>query len=571
MDTGAKIDPELQLSLSIDEVDREKSVELNVGYEEEFNEWELIVKYVGDIEGVVSKLGALATPLFNGYAIVRIRENLINALATFPEVLYIEKPKTLILEEMEGIRDSCVERVRLPDYNLTGRGTIVAILDSGIDISHPDFRNDDGTTRILKIWDQGIPGNPPQGFFEGTEYTEEDINKMLLSGEQVGTVDTSGHGTAVAGIACGNGRASNGRNVGVAPNSNIIVVKLRRARAGRFFNTIELMTGLDYVVKNAIAENMPVAINLSFGNNYGDHNGSSIVESYIDSISNDYKISIAIGTGNEGITGRHASGTLVNGKEQEIEFIVAPYEQAINLQIWKTFADDFDVSLVTPNNIRIGPISKYSHISQYRAAGTIIDAIYADPSPYNSKQEIYISLIPTNDYIFSGIWKIVLTPRNIVNGEYNIWLPVSSSTSPGTFFQIPSENLTLTIPSSARNVISVGAYNSILNTYASFSGRGSNSIGDIKPTIVAPGVGINAPSIGGGYSNRTGTSFATPFVAGAAALLMEWGIVNGNDPYMYGEKVKAYLIRGARQLPGMETPNYMTGYGRLCVSDSLPE
>ncbi len=569
MGTSAKIDPELQLSLSVDEESREKSVDLNVGYEEEFDEWELIVKYVGDIEGVVSKLGALATPLFNGYAIVRIRENLIGALATYPEILYVEKPKTLILEEMEGIRASCIERVRLPDYNLTGKGTIVAVLDSGIDITHPDFRNDDGSTRIFKIWDQGVPGNPPQGFFEGSEYTSEDINRMLLEGQPVEIIDTSGHGTAVTGIACGNGRASNERNVGVAPNSSILVVKLKRARTGSFFNTIELMTGLDYVVKNAIDENIPIVINLSFGNNYGDHNGSSIVEAYIDSISNDYKISIAIGTGNEGIMGRHTSGTLVNAQEQEIEFIIAPYEQSINLQIWKSFADDFDVSLVTPNNITIGPISKYSHISQFKVTDTIINTIYSEPSPYNSKQEIYISFIPTEDYIFSGIWKIILTPRNIVDGEYNIWLPVSSSISPGTFFQMPSENLTLTIPSSARNVISVGAYNSMFNTYASFSGRGSNSLNEVKPTIVAPGVAINAPSIGGGYSSRTGTSFATPFVAGAAALLMEWGIVNGNDPYMYGEKLKAYLIRGARQLPGMETPNYMTGYGALCVSDSL--
>lgn len=219
MDMSYKIDTELTLALDIPEEEREKSLNLNTGYDSEFREWQLIVKYIGDIIGVANLYNAVATPLFNGYAIVRIRENYIAEFSDNKNVLYIEKPKNLVLQEMEGISASCINRVRLPDFNLQGEGTIVAVIDSGIDIYHPDFRNDDNTTRILNIWDQNIAGNPPNGFYIGTEYTMKDINEILASGDKVGTRDLSGHGTAVAGVACGNGRGSNGTIVGVAPKS----------------------------------------------------------------------------------------------------------------------------------------------------------------------------------------------------------------------------------------------------------------------------------------------------------------------------------------------------------------
>ena len=93
------------------------------------------------------------------------------------------------------------------------------------------------------------------------------------------------------------------------------------------------MTAIDYVIRVAIQYNMPVAINLSFGNNYGSHSGNSLLENYIDSVSDDYKMSIAVGTGNEGIDGRHREGKLANRAIEEVEFIVSPYEQGINLQI----------------------------------------------------------------------------------------------------------------------------------------------------------------------------------------------------------------------------------------------
>ena len=179
--------------------------------------------------------------------------------------------------------------------------------------------------------------------------------------------------------------------------------------------------------------------------------------------------------------------------------------------------------------------------------------------------------MPRNDFINSGEWEVQLVPKKIIDGRYEMWLPDAGLNSEATKFLQPGPDLTLTIPSTASRTISVGAYDALSDRIAAFSGRGS-AIQPEKPDLVAPGVNIESCAPGGGYTVKSGTSMATPFVAGSAALLMEWGIVKRNDIYLYGEKVKAYLRKGARNLPGFsEYPNEVVGYGALCVKDSLPE
>lgn len=231
--TESKISPELNIALGITEEERERSLDLNVGYSELFDEWELIIRYTGDLSQIREELDISIEELLGGYAVIRIPQYFIGRLSDYPQIDYIEKPKSLLLEQMEGIAQSCVNRVRLPDYNLTGAGTLVACLDSGVDFYHRDFRNADGTTRIVTLWDQTIPGNPPEGFAIGSVYSEEEINKALENEndparrrELVGEFDTTGHGTAVLGIMAGNGLSSNNRVVGMAPEAGIIVVKL---------------------------------------------------------------------------------------------------------------------------------------------------------------------------------------------------------------------------------------------------------------------------------------------------------------------------------------------------------
>lgn len=577
-----KIDTELQLSLELSESEREKSLDLDVGYDEQFQEWELIIKYSGDLTSIMQELSATVTPMLNEYAILRIRENQIQRLADYPQIEFIEKPKALVLEEMEGIQASCMNPVKLPPLSLSGAGVVIAIIDSGIDYTHPDFRNADGTTRILAMWDQSTPGNPPAGYNRGTVYTAEDINRALEAAspirrlEMVPEVDLSGHGTHVAGIAAGNGRASNGRYVGAAPNAGLLVVKLAPASSRSFPRTSELMQGIDWSVRYGLENQAPLVINLSFGNNYGDHTGNSLLEQYIDDVANLGRMVIVAGSGNEGNTGRHAGGILPAGsrlnQRQEIEFTVAPYEAGLNLQIWKDYGDVVDIGLRTPSGVVIGPFSERLEKQSATVGQTNISLYYGQPTPYNILQEAYIALIPANDYIEEGIWTLLLYPRNVRSGIYNVWLPVSGATNARTEFLRPEVLETLTIPSSASRSITVGAYDSRTDSYAAFSGRGEEGGRNIKPDLAAPGVGITAPAPGGGYDTRSGTSMAAPFVSGGAALLMEWGIVKGNDRFLYGEKMKAYLIKGARELPGFQVfPNPQVGWGALCIAESIPD
>ncbi len=576
-----KIENLLNLALDATPGEREKSLELDVGYDSAENEWDLIVKYSGSLERV-KELAARVVELQNEYAIITIRESEIENLAQIPEIEYIEKPKRLFFQVANGRRVSCIDAVRDARFGLYGQGVLTAVIDSGIEYENADFRNEDGTTRIRALWDQSLaPGEgriPPEGYVMGAEYTAEQINEALNQSTLmdrrriVPSEDISGHGTAVAGIAAGNGRNSGGRYAGAAPRSELLVVKLGNPRQEGFTRTTELMQGIDYVIRKALELRMPVAVNISFGNTYGSHDGTSLLERFIDDLSNIWKSSICIGSGNEAASAGHTSGVMTPGREEIIQLAVQDSQTAISIQLWKEYTDIVDISLMTPSGVTVGPLQEILGPQRFAVGGTEILLYYGEPSPYSTAQEIYIDMLPRETYITGGVWRIILTPRKIVSGAYELWLPSENVLNKGTGFLFPTDHTTLTIPSTAGRVITVGAYNALTFVYADFSGRGyTRETNLIKPDIVAPGVDVTAAAVGGGYAQFTGTSFATPFVTGGAALLMEWGIVRGNDPYLFGEKVKAYFRRGARPLPGFtEYPNPQVGYGALCVRDSIP-
>ena len=584
--TGQKVENILNLALDATEEEREKSLQLDIGYDPIEKSWELIIKYSGSLDPV-REIAEQVIELMNEYAVITVRESRISELASLPQVEYVEKPKRLFFQTANGRRVSCIDTVQDSRFSLFGQGVFVAVIDSGIDYMLADFCNADGTTRIRSLWDQSLRPREgeaaPKGYEIGVEYTKEKIDEALKTrtpaerGRLVATKDTSGHGTAVAGIAAGNGRGAKADYrgyAGVAPESELLVVKLGNPSSDGFPRTTELMMGVDYVVRKALEYQMPVAINISFGNTYGSHDGTSLLERFIDDISNVWKSCICIGTGNEAVSAGHISGRLTDEGEAVIELAVQDNQPSLNVQIWKEYVDVVDISIISPSGIRIGPVQEILGPQRYVAGQTEILLYYGEPSPYSTAQEIYIDMIPRESYINGGVWRIVLIPRDIVSGEYQMWLPSEGVLNQGTGFLYPTDNMTLTIPSTARRVISVGAYNGLTFAYADFSGRGSLSRwGEniIKPDIAAPGVDITTTAAGGGYASFSGTSFATPFASGGAALMMEWGIVRGNDPYLYGEKVKAYLRRGARALPGFtEYPNPQVGYGALCVASSLP-
>lgn len=437
-----------------------------------------------------------------------------------------------------------MDAVQNAEYDLFGQGILVAVIDSGVDYMHSDFRNADGTTRILALWDQTIPGDgteveaggtvyqnlPPDGYRIGTEYTRERINAALAEGAAgeriVPSRDLSGHGTGVLGIAAGNGRASGGRYRGVASRSELLVVKLGNPRQGAqgFPRTTELMQGVDYVLRRAQELRMPVAVNLSFGNTYGAHDGTTLVSSYLDGAANIWKNVISVGTGNEADKAGHTEGFVRKGEIAEVPFVISTYESTLNIQIWKNYVDEFSVSIVHPSGQTVGPISRGLGPQRFRLEGTELLVYYGEPSPYTRSQEIYIDFLPIGDFLDSGIWKIRLVPERIVQGNFDMWMPSAAVLNAGTGFVEPVEETTLTIPSASDRVLSVGAYDSRTDAYAEFSGRGyTRELREVKPDLVAPGVQILTTAPGGGYQRMTGTSFAAPFATGAAALLMQYG------------------------------------------------
>lgn len=591
-----KLENILNLALETPEEEREQTESLNVGYSAETRSWELIVKYHGSLDRLREQ-NIVVEELIAGYAILTVPEALVDMVSDTPEIEYVEKPKRFYYGQTFPAGTSCFPPVTMRTPFLNGRGVLLAVLDSGITWDLEVFRKADGSTRIRYLWDQTVSeetasmryGKMPDGFSLGTEYTAEEINAALQMHaldryRLIPSRDLSGHGTAVAGIAAG--KSADGLYTGAAPEAELIVVKLGLpGNSGGveegFPRTTEILRGVTYALRKARQLNMPLVINLSFGNSYGSHDGSSLLERFLDNASEIGKTVICVGSGNEGATRGHFAGNIT--RDSRVELAVGNYERNLNIQLWKNYSDVFRIRLQAPGgeeaelstNIQGG---KYTlELEQTR-----ILVYLGEPLPYAVAQEIYLDMIPAEgSYINAGIWTILLEPVVTVTGQYYLYLPAGNGRGDSTGFYRSTPQVTLTVPSTAAKVITVGAYDPVYDTYADFSGRGyadsTRTIGVAaagltKPDLVAPGVNIQAPDVYGTFTPTTGTSFATPIVSGAAALLMEWGIVRGNDPFLYGEKIKAYLRKGARPLRGeMEYPNDRVGYGRLCVADSLPQ
>lgn len=575
--TSQKIENLLNLALDATGTERLRSVNLQVGYNEMTNTWDVIILYSGTLERV-SETAESVTPLLKNFAIVRIREENIEKLASLEEVIYIEKPKRLFFEVADGRRVSCIDAVQTPRFRLTGKGVLIGVIDSGIEYANADFRQEDGATRIRFLWDQTVEGTPPEGYRIGSEFSAEQINEALqqpnrtMRLQKVPSVDSSGHGTAVVGVAAGNGRNSGGRYRGTAPDAELIIVKLGNPGGVGFPRTAELMQAVDYIVQKAEMLQMPVSVNISFGNTYGAHNGTSLPERFLDAAAQIGRTLISVGTGNEGAEAGHTSGFVREGEETSVPLGVQERQGAFSLQIWTDYTDVIGVTIKTPSGERIGPIREVMGTQRFLTGKTEILLYYGEPSPYSGLNEIFLEFLPVDDYVNSGEWNIILVPEQIVTGRFEMWLPASYTLNEGTAFFYPTEELTLTIPSTASRVLTVAAYDADTMSYADFSGRGRKSQNNQKPDLAAPGVNVVSVQGEEGYASFTGTSFAAPFASGGAALLMEWGITEKNDLFLYGEKAKAFLRRGARELPGYDSwPNNQLGYGALCIRDSIPE
>lgn len=489
-----------------------------------------------------------------------------------------------------------------PALGNRGRGTLIGIVDTGIDYTNPLFRYQDGSTRIAGLWDQSIPAGgdtlPPgvpayyelSGASYGTEFTREQINQALASDsplDLVPSTDTNGHGTFLAGIAAG-GSLPEQDFTGAAPECELIVVKLKQAkRYLREFYLVsqdadayqenDIMMGIKYLRVTAFRLGRPLIILIALGSNLGSHEGTSPLSSVVQDASRFLGRAAVIAAGNETGRAHHHFGTIPSVQEwDDVEIRVGPEESArgFSLELWASTADTYSVGFVSPSGeiiSRIPIIARNETSIPFLLEPTVITVNYQLIESGAGKQLIFMRFRNP----VAGIWKVRVYNTQYFTGEFHMWLPSEGLVSDETVFLRPTPDTTITLPGNTAAPITVGAYNHLNNSIYIHSSRGFTPSGIVKPELAAPGVNVMGPSVGrraGGsvpMTTRSGTSVAAAHVAGAVASLYGWGIVESNQITMSQASVKSYLIRGARRNPALRYPNEEWGYGALDLYETF--
>lgn len=526
-------------------------------------EIELVVLYGENFlrfKNSVDAIGAKVEDLGYGFGILIIKVNDLSRIIELEGLQYIELPKILYTSAYDSNRASCIPSV-WNSYNLTGEGILVGFLDTGIDYTHNAFKDADGNTRIEYIYD----------LENGIVYDKNKINEALKSENPfsiVPEIDLSGHGTHVAGIACAGGNI-NFDNYGVAYKSSIAMVKITGENSLRAALSTQLMRGLKFLMDKSNEINKPLVVNISLSTNDGSHNGSSLLEKYIQTFTQLQKAVIVVAAGNEGNSAHHVGGKMK--KEEDLDLNIGDGEKVIMLDFFKPVLVDVSVEVISPTGISTGPM-ELSESYKERFVGREKIIVYSTgPKPFDIQGQTTISILPLGDTITAGGWRIIVKKLNNYEGYFDIWLPISEGLNERTRFLQPDVYNTLGIPATVEGVISVGSYNFLNNNLSAFSGRGVvRPEWLIKPDLVAPGENILSTAEEQGFDTKSGTSMAAPQVAGICALLFEWGIIRNNDPFLYGERIKYYLIKGAkRTIFGEAYPNPDLGYGFVCLDRTM--
>lgn len=561
-----------------------------------------LVEYTGDIKSEVEGLKDVDVFIIDDtYAILSMRNvDYDETIQKIEGLVFIELGGIYTLSSTTPLETSKAQTFHTSSYlQLTGKDVIVGIIDTGIDYLNEEFMNNEGKTRILRIWDQGIRTDKvPKNMFYGAEYDSSEIQAAIdlnkAGGDPYSIVpskDEYGHGTEMTCIIAGSGKDNS--LTGVVPEADIAIVKLDEAfkKYTDYFFTegdavkyrnVDILLAMKYLYSLSFEYDKPIVIYVPVGSNFGAHDGTSILERYIDEISNKRGIAVVASSGNQGNTNTHTDGIILETKQDKtIELQVGEEQSGLMMIILGYKPDKFRLSVISPSGEIIdnaNPIPNYggkkklSIENGYKISfiyeGTIMDIFYDSPDELTGGEKIVVRA----QNLKPGIWRFKLTGEYIVYGKFDAFILQRELLANGTKFLMPSPYTTLTIPGAAEKMITVAFYNQDRNTIVSESGRGYSRNMLVQPMIAAGG--INAITVNNKSEKVfvSGGSVAAAIVTGCSALLFQWGIVYNNDPTLYVSKLQTYLMRGADTREGDAYPNEEWGYGTINmikVFDSL--
>ncbi len=492
---------------------------------------------------------------------------------------YNSIPKCYTYMDMEAAGASGITRLHDHPYlKLRGRGTAVAVIDSGIDYQNEVFRNAGGS-RIAYLWDQSLEEESDMGAAKvpyGRLFRKRDIDLALDSENPFSIVpsrDTNGHGTALAGIAAGN--MVQGENfTGAAPEATLIIIKVKPAKQylrnfylyppeAEVFQEDDVMMAIAFAIRLAKELGVPLSICVGIGSSQGAHLGTNALSQYVDYVANFSQVSVSVAAGNEGNTRNHSTGIFSQEREKIVtELRVAEREQGFTMEFWGEPPEIYELSIQSPTGEILEVSSSIGSRTQELSFVFVETKVYVNYILIE-RQTGYSLVYIRFFHPASGIWKIFTQGKNKQNVQFHMWLPVEGLISQDTYFLESSPYTTVTAPGDARNSITATAYQHRDGSIYIAAGRGYTPNGMVTPHLAAPGVNVKVPLVRGGFGIRSGTSISAAQTAGIAALLFEWAIIRDNQPFFTGSSVKYYLQRGARREDNMQYPNPEWGYGRV--------
>lgn len=534
---------------------------------------------------------ACMQPISRNYSVLYYDRSRVPELS-IRDYSYTSIPKLFSLMDSTSLDVSGILAIQnQPALSLKGQGILIGIIDTGIDYRNPLFRDGDGNTRIVSIWDQsynqavvseGLNENQRPELLYGVEYTREQLNQALNSPnpqEIVPEKDTNGHGTYLASIAAGGADPINDF-IGAAPLSELVVVKLKEAKQNLrdFFYMLgeeplyqenDIMAGLAYLDAIARREQKPMVILLGLGSNQGSHTGSGPLSRMLDEIGTQIGRAVIVPAGNQAVAQHHFYGkasSILNPVvvEMNVEENIAGF----CMELWAYAPELVRVEVQSPTGQRSEgrfPVSEETQTTNFVFENTLLTLDYRIAGKESGDLLIFFRFTRPAE----GIWTVYVYPENAITGAFHIWLPIQPLVGNDVFFIEPNPDVTITTPGNAQTVITVGGYNALTGARYLESGRGFSGTGQVKPEFCAPGVEVAGAGLRGNYITQTGTSAAAAIAAGASALVLEWGLLRGNAPTMNSVEVKNLLIRGCVRDMERMYPNVEWGYGKLNIYQSF--